>query len=287
MIQRLLAVSASSVCGLVATLLAGSAMALPGGRPPAMVAHRAVYDMALDLDASSDTVTDAEGRMVYDFGGSSCDGYTTRLRLVTRITDDDGNTRLTDVTTTTFEDKLGKTFDFSTKRFVDGAMSEESTGTAERVNDKVEVKVARPKSKRFTIAPSFQFPNQHLEAIVEAALRGDHFMQIELFDGSGNGDQTYQTTVVIGAVNTGADDFGDEAVTREAGVDKVRHWPVTVSYFDEPESGEQSPVYELSFILYENGITRRMRLDYGDFTLTGKLVRLDMAPTKVGTKKCH
>ena len=285
--ERPAALWALRISGLAALLATGAAMAVPGAEPPSMIAHRAVYDLALDIDHASDSVTDAEGRLVYDFGGSACDGYTTKLRLVTRVTDDDGNTRLTDVATTTSEDERGESFNFSTKRFVDGTMSEDSTGSAERVGDKVQVKVAKPKALHFAIAPTFRFPNQHLEAIVEAALAGDHFMQVDLFDGSGDGDKAYETTVVIGALNTGADDLGDEAVARTAGVDKVRHWPVTVSYFDEPANGEQSPAYELSFILYENGITRRMRFDYGDFALTGKLVRLDLAPVKVGARRCR
>lgn len=260
---------------------------LPAFAGVPMIAHRAVYDLTLDMDNSSDKVADAEGRMVYDFAGSACEGFTTRLRFVTRVSDDDGNSRLTDVATTTFEDKDGKTFDFSTKSFVDGTLSEDTSGTAKRVNDKVEVKVAKPASRRFEIARSFQFPNQHLQTIIEAALRGEHFMQIDLFDGSNKGEKAYETSVVIGRLGSGEDEFGDAVVAKSAGIDAARHWPVTVSYFNGPASGEQSPSYELSFILYENGITRRMRLDYGDFALTGKLVKLDIAPVKVGGKRCR
>lgn len=225
--------------------------------------------------------------MVYEIEGSPCEGYTTRLRFVTRVSDEDGNSRLTDVATRTYEDRDGKTFDFSTKSYVDGTLSEDTTGTAKRINDKVEVKLAKPNARHFEIARSFRFPNQHLQAIIDAALRGEHFMQVDLFDGSDRGEKSYATSVVIGRADSGEDDLGDAAVAREAGIDKVRHWPVTISYFTGPASGEQSPSYELSFILYEDGITRRMRFEYGDFTLTGKLVQLDMTPVKVSSRKCR
>ncbi|MCX5514549.1 cell envelope integrity EipB family protein [Kaistia algarum] len=273
--------------GVLLLALAAVLSPLPALALPAMVAHRAVYDLVLDMDNSSDKVSDAEGRMVYEFAGSACEGYTTKLRFVTRVSDEDGNARLTDVATTTFEDVLGKTFNFSTKSFVDGTISEDSTGTAERIKDKVEVKMAKPKARRFEITRNFQFPNQHLQTIIDAALRGEHFMQIDLFDGSDKGEKVYATSAVIGKLNSGADDFGDEAVAKSAGIDKARHWPVTISYFDGPVDGEQSPTYELSFILYENGITRRMRFDYGDFALTGKLVKLDLEPVKVSAKNCR
>ena len=54
-------------------------------------------------------------------------------------------------------------------------------------------------------------------------------------------------------------------------------WPVTLSYFDPSEgSGELLPVYELSFLLYENGISRRISMGYGDFSIVGKMTELEL-----------
>lgn len=277
-------------CAGLFAILAGATGTAAGatGSVTAMVAHRAVYDLTLDQDSSSDTVSDAEGRMVYDFAGSACDGYTTRLRFVTRISDEDGNARLTDVATTTFEDVAGKVFNFSTKSFVDGTISEDSSGSAARGAGDVEVTIAKPKAAHFTIPKNFSFPNQHLAAIIDAARAGKHFVQVDLYDGSDQGKKSYATSAVIGAENAGTDDLGDEATARGAGLANIRSWPVTISYFtDETPDGEQKPSYELSFIIYENGITRRMKLDYGDFALRGKLVQLDLSPTKVAAKTCR
>jgi hypothetical protein len=60
---------------------------------------------------------------------------------------------------------------------------------------------------------------------------------------------------------------------------------VRVSYFsaDKPAgSGEAQPDYQLAFTLYENGVTRHMTLDYGDFVLEGRLVDLKL----IEQKKC-
>jgi hypothetical protein len=35
----------------------------------------------------------------------------------------------------------------------------------------------------------------------------------------------------------------------------------------------------LSFQLYENGISRALRLDYGDFVLAGEMTSLELLPT--------
>jgi hypothetical protein len=54
---------------------------------------------------------------------------------------------------------------------------------------------------------------------------------------------------------------------------------VTISYFDQRGKGEETPFYVLSFVVYENGIGRTMRIDYGDFSLSGKLTGLEMLPS--------
>ena len=47
---------------------------------------------------------------------------------------------------------------------------------------------------------------------------------------------------------------------------------------DQP--GEQTPVYAISFEMYENGISRALRLDYGDFVIDGKMSSLEVKKTK-------
>ena len=51
---------------------------------------------------------------------------------------------------------------------------------------------------------------------------------------------------------------------------------VTVSYFDETrEDGGMTPFYEASFILYENGVSRQVVIDYGTFKIAGKLAEIE------------
>ena len=54
-------------------------------------------------------------------------------------------------------------------------------------------------------------------------------------------------------------------------------WPVTISYFDAAKP-DGPPEYVLSFDLYENGISRALKLDYGDFVLAGELTELHLLP---------
>ena len=63
----------------------------------------------------------------------------------------------------------------------------------------------------------------------------------------------------------------------------MTRWPVTISYFDRAageKTGEQTPVYAITFELYENGVSRALLLDYGDFVLTGEMTSLEIKDGK-------
>ena len=58
---------------------------------------------------------------------------------------------------------------------------------------------------------------------------------------------------------------------------------MTISYFDHAvgeKSGEQTPVYAITFELYENGISRALMLDYNNFSISGELKTLEIKDSK-------
>ena len=55
-------------------------------------------------------------------------------------------------------------------------------------------------------------------------------------------------------------------------------WPVALSYF-EPGAGERLPAYQMNFVLYDNGVSRTLRLNYGDFSLKGELKSIEFLKT--------
>ena len=57
------------------------------------------------------------------------------------------------------------------------------------------------------------------------------------------------------------------------------HWPVRLSYFTTGE-GERTPIYTLSFDLYENGVSGALKLDYGDFAILGDMTRSTSTPPR-------
>ena len=113
---------------------------------PSLAPHRAVYDLVLDKASDKSGITQLAGRMVYEFNGSACEGYTTNFRFVTKI-DTNEASRMTDQQTSTFEDASGKSFSFVTKSFVDQSLDKEVKGTATVDPKGLKVDIEKPQTQ--------------------------------------------------------------------------------------------------------------------------------------------
>lgn len=263
---------------LLAFLSQSAVLAAPAFAGTPLAPHRAVYDLVLDKASDRSGITGLSGRMVYEFNGSACDGYTVKFRFVTQI-DTGENSRITDQQTTTFEDADGKSFSFVTKSFTDQALEREVKGTATRQPTGLKVEIDKPEANSLELAPT-QFPTQHLVELIGKANNGETFYETNLFDGSEDADKIMTTTVVVGKKSEVKK--SDPELSALKNLAEEKFWPVDIAYFDETtDGGEEVPEYRISFKLHENGLTRDLTMDYGDFSMTGKLVNLalfDPAP---------
>lgn len=251
------------------------AAAAPADLGSALASHQAVYELKLIKASERSGLTGVDGRLVYEFTGSVCEGFTSQFRFVTRFVNNEGKTRITDLRTSTFEDGEGKSFNFLNQNYVDQRLVEESKGVAKLTGTGATAEVSKPQKHTVDFAADALFPTRHMATLIAAAKSGQSFADIKLYDGSENGDRVYQTAIVIGKEQTGPDEFGDEAGKDSVVFAGKRHWPVTISYYDvRKKSDDGLPEYQLSFLLYENGVTRKLKLDYGDFVLSGTLSEL-------------
>ena len=260
---------------LLAASLSSGLLAQGAAAATLLAPHRAVYDLALDQASDRSGITGLSGRMVYEFNGSPCEGYTVKFRFVTRIDTRDVS-RLTDQQTTTFEDGQGRSFDFVTKSFVDQNPDREVKGSARLGAEGLEVKLDKPEAASLDLEKT-QFPTQHLMELIQKAEKGETFYEISLFDGSEDADRVMTTTVVIGKEEPA--ERSDPELPAMPTLAKETFWPVDIAYFDLSKgdaSGEETPEYRISFKLHENGVTRDLIMDYGDFSMTGKLVNLSL-----------
>ena len=235
--------------------------------------HRAVYDLELDSASDRSGITGITGRMVYEFDGSACEGYTVDFRFVTQI-DTAELSRVSDLQTSTYEDAAGDHFSFVTKSFVDQKLDREIKGSATRDAGGIKVDLDKPENRTLALERT-QFPTQHLLELIARAESSERFYETTIFDGSEDADKVMTTTVVIG--HKAPIDNGDPEKPAMQTLGNDRFWPVDIAYFDlAGGGGEELPTYRISFKLHENGVTRDIVMDYGDFSMKGQLVDLTM-----------
>jgi hypothetical protein len=277
---------ARSLALAVAALALGSGLA--GGPAHAaggpFLPHQALYDLSLVKSRGSSSINSARGRILYNFSGSACQGYTSEFRQVSELESGEDKVTLSDLRSTSWEDGEGKSYRFKIDSRMNDTDSTPVDGVAERTGDHVTVKLKQPEAKTFTLDGSTVFPTQQIQRIIEAARAGKSVLELTVYDGSDNGEKVYNTLSVIGQAIPGDKAIATPDPSTSSDVMKsLTRWPVTVSYYDhdaKPAEGEQTPVYSMSFELYENGVSRALMLDYNDFVVAGAMGKFDVRDSK-------
>lgn len=257
---------------LAALVSTGSLMTVAEAGTAMLATHRAVYDLTLKSASERSGITQMAGRMVYEFNGSACEGYTVSFRFVSEIATGD-DTRVTDQQTTTFEDVRDRTFRFVTRSFVNQQLDRETRGAATAGDGQLAITLEQPEKMALDI-PDAKLPTEHLIEMIERAKAGERFYESRIYDGSDDGDRAMITTSILGASQAPKTGDTEAKVAGELADDNF--WPVSMSYFEEDAEGDGLPVYAIAFKLYGNGVTRDLTMDYGDFVLEGELTQLDM-----------
>ena len=272
----------------MAALAAGSGLAAgnaeAAGASGAFLPHQALYELSLLKSRGSASINSARGRIVYNFSGSACEGYTSEFRQVSELDSGEGKVTLSDLRSTSWEDGAGKSYRFKIDTRMNDTDSNPVDGLAERVGDHITVKLKQPETKTFTLDGNTVFPTEQIQRIITAAREGKSVLELTVYDGSDNGEKVYNTLSVIGQPIPGDRTTpAPDPSTANAVMKSMTRWPVTVSYYDhdaQAKEGEQTPVYAMSFELYENGVSRALVLDYNDFVVAGAMGKFDVKDAK-------
>jgi hypothetical protein len=251
--------------------------------PIALVPHRAIYDLSLAETRGNSQVAGVRGRILYDFNGNACEGYSLEFRQVSELDSGENKVSTSDLRSTTWEGADAKSFKFTSQNFIDQNLVDAVDGHAERGATATTVGLDKPEHKNLDLDPKVVFPTEHMVRVIMAARAGTSILSFPVYDGSETGEKVFDTLSVIGRKIGPDERKHDDAAADERKLADVARWPVTISYFDHgknKDSSEQTPAYAIGFELYENGISRALSLDYNDFVVTGKLTSLAIKEPK-------
>lgn len=271
---------AASCRASVALAFLLSAASVPAHAAVMLEPHRATYALSLDGAKTAKRVNAARGQIVYELRGNACAGYSIQLKQSTDL-ETEGGQLTSAISTATWEDGEGNAYRFRVLNTVNGERPDEADGVAERKDGKLVVKATKPEAETIEIGKGVLLPTQHMLSVLTSAQQGDAVFEAPVYDGSPDARKIYDTLSVIGKGSTATEGLEQSATIGDL-AGRTRY-PVTISYF-EKGSDTQTPDYIISFDLFDNGVSRALKLDYGDFALRGTLTSYEALPQEACSK---
>ena len=245
--------------------IAGSA------RAAELAPHRALYTLGLERSDGDSGVTGASGTMAYELG-ETCDAWTVEQRYRLKM----GYSESPDVTIASSlvssEAKNGLRYRFDHKETRAG--EEEKTAGTARLDGEDKggtVDFDTPSDKKIKLPPHLLFPTAHTALLIDNAAAGDNFVSKQIFDG-GDADAPVLVSAVIGA-RVGPD---PELARKNPLLDRPG-WRVRLAFFP-PDQKVEKPDYEITMVLLDNGVSRDMVIDYGDYAIRARLDDIEALP---------
>jgi hypothetical protein len=238
--------------------------------------HRAVYDLSLLRANEGASLQSATGRLAFEVDGSSCEGYTVNFRMATKYRPKEGDTTVVDTVTTSYEGPGATEFRHQLKESLNGEPKQDVKVSMNRPASDAEgeVRVSGQTAENITAPAGANLPMQHQLKLMALGERGGGRDSSVVFDGSDQG-KSFRAISFVGQEKPAGKIARDMGSPAAAPLKALKAWPMTISYF--PLTGEaETPEYQVTFDLYENGVATGLVLDYGEFVLSGSLTDLKM-----------
>ena len=240
----------------------------------ALASHRGVYSLTLDRARENATIVDVSGAMVFEII-DACESWASRQRFTMTLRNREGTELETGSDYATLESMDGRNLRFSLTQVTQGAVRSRVAGQAELTADGSGVaRYSEPEVKELPIPPGTLLPNTHTIAALNAARAGQRLLVAPIFDGT-TADGAQQTTTVLSPWQ------GPQPVPEAPSLSTLGSSRMRIAFFEpdgEQAGGARTPSYEVSLRYFENGVADDMIMDFGDFTVRAKLVRLEEAP---------
>lgn len=255
-----------------AGLVAGPALAIE------FSPHRAIYDVTLD-QAPSGAVSEVSGTLSIDWQ-LGCSGWTFEYRSVIDVTQaESGRVRLSTVATT-WESATGSEYRFNVRHSTNGHELEKIEGYAVLRDPGADgtVKFTAPRERTMALPAGTLFPMAHSMAVMKAAVsrKAPVFLPLSVFDGM-DVQGLYLVNAVIGkSPQAGAASPGGSPEVSQLQRDQ-RAWPVSLAYFKTVDR-QPAPSHEMRLLIYENGVSDQLVIDFGDFRIRARIEKLEIQP---------
>ena len=233
-----------------------------------LASHRAVYDLTLNQLNEGGGVLDARGRIVLEIK-KECDGFVTRQRMLVDIQRQGGGGVVSDFNFSSWESLEGDQLRFTSSDTINGRVAEMFDGFATANGSENKVAFNDEDKTEMKLPKDVMFPMTHTYKVLDAAKAGLPLLSARIFDGSSMDGLQDSLTIISKKGGKRSE------VAKKSGMDKMRYWPIQMSFFDLRDRKDE-PDYSIHFQIYENGVGDQLKMNYRDFSLKGKLTELEL-----------
>jgi EipB-like len=236
-----------------------------------LLAHKALYTLKLDTAKGSDVIA-ASGTMGYEVT-DACDGWAVRQRLKMTITNSEGQNIEMSSDYATWESKDGLKFRYHMRQTTDTAVTSQTDGEASlpKPGSAGVARYTSPHDSTSVLPAGTVFPMAHTAAIIAAARDKKHFVGLPLFDGTDENGVEDSFIVVI--------DWKPPAQGKWPALSSLPSTRVHIAFFDHGPAGV-TPTYEVGMRYWENGVADDMKMNFGDFVMSGKMKEFTPQPRR-------
>jgi hypothetical protein len=263
-----------------AFLLAGCAMFFSAtalaAAPIELTGQNATYTLDLSK-VRGHSVTGATGRLQFNVL-ETCNAYTVSQRMTLLIRNQDGSLSRTISNYDTWESKDGRRLSFVLRQTEGDKTTIEDQGSATTGPDGGEVHYLVPKGKTVQLPRGTLFPMAHTKQILIAAAAGKPYIDPPLFDGTSSHGAEHTFVAILDRHKPAHSKFASLAVLPSTLVD--------IGFFRRTNN-DTDPDFRTQMRYYTNGVSRDVKLDFGNFVLHGDLTALTVPPEACSEKPGH
>ncbi|NCC02737.1 MAG: DUF1849 family protein [Proteobacteria bacterium] len=247
--------------------------ALEGASAPArIVPHKAYYKLVMGSKTNSSALDDVTGTILFDWQ-NSCDGWTSQQYISFAFSYADGTQAQIKSTMMSWESMDGKDMTFYIKRQSDADEEENYKGKAHMDEQGGVVKFSMPENTPdLTLPKDTMYPTNHTFMILQKALAGEKMFTRRVYDGSQAKDVDEVSVFIAPELKEIDKDIQEKY--KGNGLIGGRAWPVRLAFYRAADQ-TSAPDYEMEMEMQENGVVRKVKIEYPDFTITGSLDKLE------------
>ena len=254
-----------AISGLAAvlTILAGTG---PLGAAE-LVAHRAIYSIALGSVQVQDTIVEADGAMTMELE-KTCEGWIMGQDMTMGVLTAQGRMIKQTIHFAGWESLDGRAYRFVASRISD-AETEAASGRASigAGGGPGEAAFKQPEAKTLSLPADTLFPVAHTGWLIDRAMAGEKRASRFVFDGA-DGEGPERAVAFISAKKKPRERGALGPLADRPG------WNVRLAFFPQ-DSRAAAPEYEIEVDQLDNGVATRMVLDFQAFSVILTLEKIE------------